>query len=159
MAAEGLAVFLDGRWREALGYLDAADAEYTERCRGLIWERNTVRTFALWCLGYLGRMNEPAARSEAYRRDARERGDRYAMAGLIGAMPNLAWLTQDDVAGARTYMAEAMRQWPSHGFFMQHFNELIAEANADLYEGNGSVAWARVAAAWPALQRSLLPQI
>jgi serine/threonine protein kinase/tetratricopeptide (TPR) repeat protein len=155
----GMIAFFDGRWRDSLAAFDAAEVQFTERCRGVIWELNTTRSFSLWCMGYLGRLDELAARAQRYVRDARERGDRYALCALVGAMPNLAWLVRDDVDGSRSLMDEAMRQWPSQGFYIQHYYELMAGTHADLYCGDGKSAWARMAKRWPDAQRSLLLQV
>jgi hypothetical protein len=155
----GITAFFDGRWRDALAGFDAAEAQFLEACRGIVWELNITRSFSLWCMGYLGRLDELAARAQRYVRDARDRGDRYALCALVGAMPNLAWLVIGDVDGARNLMDEAMRQWPRNGFFIQHYYELMAGTHADLYSGDGKGAWRRMSARWSDAQRSLLLQV
>jgi hypothetical protein len=110
-------------------------------------------------MGYLGRLDELSVRAQRYVRDARERGDRYALCALVGAMPNLAWLVRGDVEGSRALMNEAMRQWPSQGFFIQHYYELMAGTHADLYCGDGKSAWDRMSRRWADAERSLLLRV
>ena len=49
-----------------------------------------------------------------------------------------------------------LARWSHQGYHLQHYFDLYAQAEIDLYEGNAKAAWERVAAGWPALERSLL---
>jgi hypothetical protein len=52
-----------------------------------------------------------------------------------------------------------MASWSHRGFSVQHFRALVAETNVDLYAGHGARAYERVAATWPALERSFLLRV
>jgi eukaryotic-like serine/threonine-protein kinase len=157
--AGALVSFFGERWRDARAEMDDAATWFRERCRGVIWEINSARGFSLWCASYLGELAELRERAQEYLDDARERGDRYAIASLSAAVPNLAWLVDDRPDEARAVVAEAMEQWSVRGFHVQHYYELIALTNADLYQGRGRAAWERLEQRWPALRRSLLLRI
>ena len=71
-------------------------------------------------------------------------------------LANLAWLAADDPAGARRVVTEAMASWSQQGFYLQHYFELLALAQIDLYEGEGARALERIHAAWPDMRRAQL---
>jgi hypothetical protein len=56
-------------------------------------------------------------------------------------------------------MADALRGWPATGFRVQHLSQLLFLVAADLYEGNGEEAWARLRERWPALSRAGLLRV
>jgi len=55
-----------------------------------------------------------------------------------------AWLASDDVAGARRHLRESMLAWPKTEFLVQHWQNMLWEAEVELYTGNGAAAWERV---------------
>src|SRR5438045_6298984 len=103
---------------------------------------------------HLGRLRELASRQPAALRLAIERGDLYAATNLRIGYPNLAFLVSDDPSRARREATDAMRQWSKGGFHLEHYYELLALTNADLYEGDAKWAHERVVERWPALRRS-----
>jgi hypothetical protein len=60
------------------------------------------------------------------------------------------------VARARAEVDEAMQRWTFQGYHVQHWYELIARTQIDLYTGDGEAAWARVEDQWSSLERSNL---
>jgi hypothetical protein len=52
-----------------------------------------------------------------------------------------------------------MTAWSAQGYHIQHWYQLIAETQIDLYQGDGERAYQRFVAGWPALRRSLLLQM
>ena len=56
-------------------------------------------------------------------------------------------------------MRLAREQWVTGGFDIQHMLLLLGEAFVDRYEGDGHAAWARVDAAWPAFEQSMLGRV
>jgi len=91
--------------------------------------------------------------------DALERGDLFSAVNMRTGLANLAWIAADDPVGARRVVAEAMASWSQQGFYLQHYFELVALAQIDLYEGDGASALARVHAAWLDLRHSQLMRI
>jgi hypothetical protein len=104
-------------------------------------------------------MKELAARQSIALRAASERGDLYAAVNLRIGHPNLVWLAADDPARARREATEAMREWSKRGFHLEHYFELLAHSNADLYEGNAHAAYDRIVANWKPMQRSLITRV
>jgi serine/threonine protein kinase/tetratricopeptide (TPR) repeat protein len=156
-ANDGLSHYLHGRYASGLELFERAEDLFATRCVGVAWELDTMRLFAVNSLAQLGRVAEMASRAERHLREASDRGDLYAAVNLRIGFANLRWLMVDDPAAARHEVAEAMAQWSKQGVHVEHFYELLALTNADLYEGRGSDALARFDEKWPALRRSLLP--
>jgi hypothetical protein len=154
--APGTANYMLGRWRSALDLLDRS-RELLAQCVGVAWELDTMCFFAVNCLAQLGDLKGLAQRSSSYLREAGDRGDLYATVNLRIGFGNLRWLIADDPDWARTQIDDAMSQWSKRGFHLEHFYELLARTNVDLYDGKAREAHARVRATWPALRRSLMP--
>jgi eukaryotic-like serine/threonine-protein kinase len=92
--------------------------------------------------------------------EARARGDRYAVTGLVLLTYSyVAHLVRGEAAGARDSITDAVTEWSQKGFHLQHFWAFYGQAEADLYEGSGLAAWDRVQATWPALTASLLLRV
>jgi hypothetical protein len=66
------------------------------------------------------------------------------------------WLAADDPQTARRRAREAMARWSRRGFLLQHWYVMLAEADSDLYVGDGASAYDRVDREAGALQKSLL---
>ncbi|MBI5532944.1 MAG: protein kinase [Deltaproteobacteria bacterium] len=157
VGASGVAYF-EGRWKDCLVHTEAALAAFGP-CAGAAWERTTARHYGVWALGYLGQVAEMARRVRALLKEAIDRGDLYSATDLRTFMSNVAWLVDDDVPGARQAIEDAMRSWSKSGFHVQHYYELYAYGQLDLYEGRAASAYDRVTATWPALRRSMLLQV
>ncbi len=69
------------------------------------------------------------------------------------------WLLADDAARARRETREAMAAWSANGYHIQHWYQLIADTQSDLYQGDGEAAFQRLTTGWPALRRSMLLQM
>ena len=153
-ATRGTALFDEGRHCEALVHFDDAEVTFREECAGVSWERATVIVLALWCLWLAGDLAELARRAPLYLREADERGDRYFAAGLRSGALNVYWLLVDDPARARKENLAALASWSTDGFYLQHFQCLVADANIDLYEGDGRAAHRKVGEHWRSLLAS-----
>src|SRR5262249_53834669 len=92
-------------------------------------------------------------------REAEQVGDLYAATGLRSWRSNLAWLAQNDAAEARRQVQEAMRRWSQKGFHLQHYYDLLAQGQIDLYIDDGPGAWSRVSERWKELSRSMLLRV
>ena len=145
-----------GRFEDSLGSATEAEAMFRERCEGPTWKVAEARAFGLWALAYLGRLGELARRIPALLHDAIDRDDLFAQISVALGPTHVAWLARDDVATMRQTCADAMQRWTQTGFHFQHLCALFSLTAADLYEGDAASAAARVEAAWPSAQRSLL---
>jgi hypothetical protein len=71
----------------------------------------------------------------------------------------LPWLASDRPDEAEGQVIDAISGWADTGFLVPHLGELLARTSIDLYRGERSAAWCRVAATWPALVRSRLLRV
>lgn len=155
----GSALFLQGRFREAVAASDRSDEIFRERCTNVPWERATVRTFAAWGLWFLGDLDALGQRLPAYLREAEERGDRYFATNLRSAFTNSDWILRGHPAEARRLAEESIGGWSREGYHLQHFYDLIARAHLELYAGDGAAAHRYLTERWAALERSLTLRI
>jgi len=157
--ARGAAAFLCGHWRSALEGCTSAERRFRDQCTGVAWEIDTAQFFALGALACLGELSELRRRVPLLLDEAEERGDLYAATGLRCWRTNVAWLAADDPDEARRQVMEAQRQWSQKGFHLQHYYELLALVQIDLYAGDGRGAWRRIQERWAAFRRSLLLRV
>src|ERR1700722_17007997 len=149
-------MFLRGQWREALVKQDIAYANYVSNRAG--WHANG-QLFAIWSLTFLGRLEEFRRRDAKLLRDAEGRGDLYTTVNLRVGDSNWAWLVTDNVQEARDEVRRAMAAWSPRGFHLQHYRALLAEANVELYVGDGASAYERVTRDWEKLKQSFLLRV
>jgi hypothetical protein len=142
------------------GAADAASAEqlFRERCTGVVWEVGQAQHLRLLNLLQLGDFREIVPRSARYMREALDRGDLYGHTSIVTLSGYFAPLLADDPDAADSLIDEAMAHWPKNAFHMQHFFELVARTQVDLYRG-GPLALRRMQAAWPGLSKSMLMRV
>ena len=155
----GIRAFQEGRFVDALPMVQDAERSFRDRCSGVAWEVTTAQLFCIFCAFYLGDPEALCERVLRHLEAAEARGDLYASVNLRLGLPNAAWLLKGEPAEARRHATAALERWSPVGFHLQHYWSLLALTNVDLYEGRGADAWARVATAWPALERSLLLRV
>ncbi|HLK92138.1 MAG TPA: protein kinase [Polyangia bacterium] len=155
----GLSAHLLGQFAAAATHLANAERIFRERCVGTAWELNAVRQFTLECFYYLGDLDRFRAEAADGLKEAKDRGSVYAATTLRIGLSNALWLLSDDPARARREAREAMVGWSARGYHIQHWYDLIAGTQIDLYQGDGEGAHRRCREAWPALRRSLLLQM
>ena len=159
-AVTGIAAFLQGNWRTAKEECARAEKIWIERGGlGVAWELASARFFMLGAMCYLGEIGEMSRLVTQRLREAEQVGDLYAATGLRSWRTNIAWLAQNDAAEARRQVQEAMRRWSQKGFHLQHYYDLLAQGNIDLYTDDGPGAWSRVNERWKELSRSMLLRV
>jgi tetratricopeptide (TPR) repeat protein len=142
-----------GKFRTALEKANEAEKQFRERCTGVAWEIDTTQSCSLCAMYYLGQLTEMAPRLTAMLRDAEDRGDRYGGWSVAGR-PSIVWLALDDAATALRINQTVISRWSSDRFQSQHFFELMASAQIDIYLGRPTEAWQRLEKVWPAMVRS-----
>jgi len=157
--APAFAAFYQGRFKTAFEISEQAQAIFRERCTGVAWEINTAQNYMLSSLLYLGEIAEMSRRVPMLLREAKERGDLYTATDVAAGRHNIVWLAADDVEGARMVLHEAIGQWSMRDFHYQHWLELFAENQADIYDGKGESAWNRIGERWSDLIASLALRI
>jgi hypothetical protein len=157
--AKGIADALEGRWQSAWTLCDQAEGIFRTSCTGVMWELSTAHRFALWPLMFLGEVAEMGCRLPLLIKEARERDDLYAVTNLSLVIRTFVRLADDKAELARRELRQVMDEWSQQDFHVQHMNRLFDEVQIDLYQGEGSAAWERVTAQWPALARSCLLRV
>ena len=157
--AAGASAYLEGRWLDGLALNDQALAIYRDRCTGVAWEAASAQAFSLWSLHYLGDLAEIGRRLPALIKQARDRGDLYDATNLRTSHTNIWWLAIDDPACAASEVEQAILEWSPKGFHLQHYYELHALAQCDLYLGRGQAAHERVQARWSQMKRAYLFEV
>jgi tRNA A-37 threonylcarbamoyl transferase component Bud32 len=135
-ATEGIALYLNGRFREAAEKLVRTMSMLQDGSTGLVWEGVTARTFMIQSLAFLGSFKELRRWQEEGLREALARGDVYAAVNLRIGFPNLAWLVQDRPDLAESEMHAAMQEWSTRGFHNEHCYALMAHVGIALYVGD-----------------------
>lgn len=156
MMGRGVSAFFLGDWREAQETCDRAVRAFTEDCTGASWELDTSQAFAYWSLFWLGRFAEIQSRYTRLVNEARERGDRLAVANFTTFGGPFVFLSQDDPAAAEAALDSVMGAWSRQDFHVQHFTTLSARTYVELYRGNAVGAWQILLGEWPRLRTSFL---
>ncbi len=159
LAATGVSNYLQGRFAAANKSIVQAEIIFREKCTGSAWEIATLRMYHAFCLVHMGQIASVARTVRQQLAEALDRGDLYRATNLRLGMLNLAWLTSDNVDEARKAAREASQRWSHDGYHLQHYYDLLAESNIDLYVGDNASAYDRVTTQWKALAKSMLLRI
>ena len=153
---EGVVAYVEGSWKRGLEFCDRAERIFRDRCVGVAWELDTARSFALWCLNFMGEAAELTRRWHEAVQDARQRGDLYALTNLRTFNMSLVRLAADEPEEARRDVREAIGQWSQEGYHIQHHNALLARVPIEMYTSHPVAAWEQVSKNWRPFWRSLL---
>ncbi len=148
----GAALYFEGRFREALPRLDAAEAVFRRRHDGITWEVANCRMYRAWSLSWLGELGDLGRVVPALVDEARAQHNILALAGLASTHGNLVWLAADRPRDARAHADLAVAPFPATSFQSPHYFDLVAQARIDLHAGDGEAAFRRVEEAWPKLE-------
>jgi hypothetical protein len=123
---------------------------------GVGWELASMTTFWVGSALFLGDLDELGERLHALLDEGERRGDRLLLTNLRLGHASFLWLVDDDPEGGRRDVGDAVASWSQRGFHVQHYYELLARTQFDVYGGDGGGALRRLDRAWEALERSLL---
>ncbi len=123
---------------------------------GSSFEVTTGCFFQFVALGYAARYGELRPLLEAALVDATERGDAYSALMLRLGILNSTWFFAGDIERSRREIALARRSLPQDGFRAVHYQAIVAECYADLYEDLCEQGYARLHAALPTIRGALL---
>ncbi|HJQ38386.1 MAG TPA: hypothetical protein VKB93_14710, partial [Thermoanaerobaculia bacterium] len=158
MMARALDSYYLGRFRDALQKVEEAEAIFREKCTGATWEINTTVNYVLSSLTYLGEMAQLAQRVPQRLREAEEHGDLYAGIDPV-CRPGIVYLALDEPEAGHRALRQVMDRWTMHGFHLQHYLDMLAENQIDLYNGSWASAWRRIEERWPKMKASLLLRV
>jgi serine/threonine protein kinase len=154
----GVAAILSGRWRRGQVLCDEAEVIFRTRCTGVVGEINSSQLFAMSGLWFLGELRELSRRVPLGIAEAHERGDLYALINFRTGT-NMTWLIKDAADEGKREVVDAMARWSHAGVHLQHYFELYAMTQNELYCGEGKAALERVRERWRPFQRALMMRI
>lgn len=154
--ASGFVAYLQGRFQDANEELQRAEEILRDRCTGVTWELDNAQLFYLLTLFYLGEVKDLLRCLPIRLKEARERGDLYALTSTETRVSWIARLAEDDPETGREALSEAIARWSQQGFHLQHAWALIGECEIDLYQGKPGSSLELLEAAWPAMGQSYL---
>jgi serine/threonine protein kinase len=145
-----------GDFAACLAAADRALSLFRGESAGESLEVHLCHMFANMALHMSGRLDELVVRSREQLVNARDRGHIQAEASLRVLGVALGHLANDDVAQARQQSEISARLWPQAQFHGESLKVLRLMAWCDLYEGQGSRAFARFVEARERAEDSLL---
>lgn len=145
-----------GTFRECLELCDRAEAILREQCKGVAWEIGAAQMIACYVLIWLGEWKELARRVLTITQEAGTRGDRLLVTTLQEREMHLVRLFADEPDRAREDSQMGLEGWSQSGYHMQHFHNLEASTEIDLYTGEALAAWRRIQEHWSPFRWSLL---
>ncbi len=148
----------ESKFEESARSAIEAERLFRECCTGVTWEIGQVQHMALMALMQRGALGDLTTRAQRYQREALERGDLYGWTHIVTAGGFLVPLIANKPQEALDLVAQAMARWPRDSFHLQHFFEMMALVQVDLYQG-GTAGLERLEASWPALKRSMLLRV
>jgi hypothetical protein len=155
----GMVSALLGRWLEAFHHMEDANRILGVGVPGVAWELDVIRDFEMELLGWMGRLEELTRGVTAGIHDAEDRGDLFFANSMRIGLSNLIWLKSDEVDHAWSETERAAREWSHGGFHIQHFWNLYAKVQIELYRGAFRAAHVRLHSQWGQLRRSLLLRV
>lgn len=136
----GMSAFLAGEWRKTSLLCERALVVLRDQCAGATWEMNCAESFLLYSLLFQGEIGAVSRRLPALLASARDRGNRYLETELRTRM-NVVWLAADRPDDGERHASEAMEGWSHRGFHRQHYSQLLARIQTELYRGDAEAAW------------------
>jgi hypothetical protein len=150
---------MQGHWTTARELCESAEHVLRERCTGVAWQIDTAQFYTLLSLFYIGEVGELVRRLPVLLKEARARDALYAETILRTRLAYLACLASNDAAEARQAVREGMARWSQKGFHNQHYYEMIATGEIQLYARRGLEAWSDLEGKWRDLSRTLLLRV
>lgn len=153
--AEATLHYFGGAYPAAQRWVVRAEAILEADVPGGGWELTSSQVLSSWSLAWMGDLHALRRRLPALLRAARDRGDLLASATLSSGAPTLAWLADDRPDLVLQHLDQSMALWThERGFHSQHWMNLLARSNLELYQGERQRAWARVDGTWDRMARS-----
>ncbi|MBL9100045.1 MAG: protein kinase [Myxococcales bacterium] len=146
----GIACYLEGRFRDAADTSAAAEL-LLRGCPDAAWDLQNARLFGLHARVYLGEWDRVGHELAPLLRDAEARGSLYMLASLRAGPTHLHWLARGELDAAAAGIDEVARRWSTRGMQVQHYWQIHARCNLDIWRGDPRAALARLECRWPDL--------
>lgn len=131
----GITAYFAGRFAQARAQLQVAEDRFSVLPGCTTYELNLARLFRLFAVQRTGALGELREWLEVYLRDASARGDLYAETTMTRAF-NGVWLAADAPEVARRELTRKPWMASDTVFHIQHWYELRARVELDLYTRN-----------------------
>jgi hypothetical protein len=151
-AARGIAAVMNGRWRDARGFLESGLTTLREHGAGARWEIDIAESYWLQALFYLGDWRELSRQGQGLLREALDRGDVVAQLAFRTGTCNMMWLFAGRADESQAQLAAATACLPS-GFALPHVFAMVAACNVALYTHDAAEASRVIAATWLDIER------
>jgi serine/threonine protein kinase/tetratricopeptide (TPR) repeat protein len=156
MGLGGIAACAALQFDQSVTELKEAIQRFRTQVPGSAFEVTTGWFFLFVALAYPARYGELRPLLEAALTDAVERGDTYSAVMLRLGILNSTWFFSGDIERSRHEIAEARRALPRDEFRAVHYQAIVAECYADLYDDRCEQAYERLHAALPTIRGALL---
>jgi hypothetical protein len=156
ISTRGITNYLQGHFADAKAQLRQGEALLRNRTWNR-WELSSARLLLCFALRQSGMLRELSQCFDEYAHDAARRGDHYLGTTLSRSF-GIVWLAQDEVTAALRDLDQRTWAPPQGGYHLQHYYEMRARAEIDLYQGKTDTL-ERVRADFDALARSLNARI
>ncbi len=152
-------LLLRGQWLESHTKSRCATERFRKLPGNTAWERSTAEFIGFNAQLYVGIAGKSRTDIETSIKQAKTHGNRYQSSILQSGIINTTWLIDDDVEEARRQATDAIQNWSQQGFFLQHFFDVVAVTQIELYEGDGIAAYRNIRGRWQSLQNSQLLKV
>jgi len=152
--ARGIGLWNRGRWAEARPLLDRAISLSLQGFTGI----SSIRLFDVYASHHLGQFRECGRKLRRLEAEAADRRELFTTVNLHTGASIWVLLVEDRSELARRQTCDAIAQWSNSRFSLQHWQDVVWQAEIDLYEGHGEEAYARIRRSQRALGRSMLLQ-
>lgn len=150
----GLTYYFLGGWKQGYDLFERSEEILRRQCTGVRGEIVNGLLYSLRCLVYLGRLKDAAARLPGLIDEALDRSDLYASTYFRLRYAYLLDLAEDAPERALARVRAALSGWSHRGYHIQHYLELFAEGEIELYAAHGAAAREHIVARLQQVQRS-----
>lgn len=135
---KGFIEFFDGEWQAGVEHTAEAERVLT-KCRGGHWELGQAKQWYGMNQQELGEFRSLRDRLDHWVSEAVRLGDRFNATSLRTRL-NLVWLAADEPEKAQAEIEGALDTWPEGVFSLQHYWNMRARMEQQLYLGEGERA-------------------
>jgi hypothetical protein len=147
----GVGFYVRGQWKTAREVLVRIG-----HIRSRTGHHANAKIFAAYTLFWMAELDAAKLRMTELFAEAEDRGDLYTMVSLRTSNLLRCRLADDDPERAQREVDEAVEQWKTNSFSLQHWQAAVYGREIDLYVGDTAGAYDRLVEKMPQIRRSLL---
>ncbi len=153
------ASYLQGDWLRCRRDIPGCVVQLAATNGGVAWELGSLAMIQQSVSVFLGDIDSLTVQVKRNLKNAQGNGDLYTELGACSGLSNITFLFEDKPDEARTLASDAISRWSQSGVHLQHFLDLYAQTQIDLYEGKAQEAWGRIEWKWAELKASGLMRV